>query len=98
MGKEAQAMWDLFKEENPHTILNLDHTGENVNTIFVHSPVSNSHDEHTVELSEYIKEKHPKSKVGVGVMRYDGWKLEIPNAHIMEQEKENLNDSRRTKN
>ncbi len=111
MGKEAQAMWELFKEENPDTILKLDHTGAETNAIFVHSPQTNGHDEHTDSLGAWIKSNHPKSKVGVGVMKYDNWQPmlkeveateivinpEILNAPKLEQEKEESNDSGRAK-
>jgi len=73
MGVEAQKMWDDFKEANPDTKLTLDHTGAEINSIFVHSVQSNKSDEHTQQLKDWIKEAHPKSRVGVGVMKYDNW-------------------------
>jgi len=74
LSKEAQKIWELFKEANPDTPLKLDHTGDEITTMFVHSPLANKHDEHIQFLKNWIKENHPKSRVGVGVMMYDNWK------------------------
>ena len=70
-----QQAWDLYNETFPDSILTLDHIGIETKALFVHSPVTNGRDEHTSHLTKWMWEEKSRWRIGVGVMKYDNFKL-----------------------